>query len=348
LVIDRHFSGNDGLAMTKQEHAEDKPLTMPFSNPVADLGWDRPLSKTLRKSAGSSVEPLPSGWYLAIGLAAAFLAANFAILPLTHVFRQRDWGAVWVYLSAGLMLAQAGALSFGLVFAPGHWLYRIAAFWLAALVLFAAWGCGYQTHDWMRSTRFPMDREIYIAIYSLPLLAIVIQAPLWGLKLFAGWSLGRIANSDGKQSERPLSISDYLQGTAMVAVSLALARLAPHDSTQEFWLGWSIVGASVATVSLISVPPAMLLVLRWPRGLVGLLLMIVYTTVVCLIAVTVYWAIQSSIRVRLGGPSGWELFGFYLTLQSFAVGLSTTMLATQAFGLRLFTNRDAQASVDDA
>jgi hypothetical protein len=334
--------------MTERDPAADKPLTMPFSNPAADLGWHRPLSRKWQAatgSAGSSERDARTGWLLFAVLVIACLAANFAILPLTHIFSQRDWGAVWVYISAGLIVAQAGALSIGVVFAPASWLYRMSAFWAAAVVLFAAWGAGCVAHEWMRQTQFRMDREIYVAVSSMPLLALTIQAPLWGLKLFAGWSLVRPTETANKAPERPLSISDYLVGMAVIAASLAIARLAPHNSTQEFWIGWSIVSASVATVSLIGIPPAMLFVFRWPGGLAGVLLMIAYSTIVALLALQIFWVINASIRVRLGGPNAWELFGLFLILLSFALGLSTALLALRCLGHQLLVSRNSQPTL---
>jgi hypothetical protein len=315
---------------------------MPFSNPAADLGWDRPLPAKWKASPRSHFPNAKVAWRLLAVLAAIFLTANFAVLPLMHIFRQRDWGAVWVYTCAGLMLAQAGVLSIGVVFWPAGWLYRMGTFWAAAMVLFAGWGAGYLAYYWMRTLPLRMEREIYVALMSLPLLALVVQAPLWGLKLFAGWSLVRPTETGNKTPERPLSISDYLAGMAVIAASLAIARLAPHNTGQEFWAGWSVVSASVFTLSLASIPPAILFVLRWPGGMAGVPTMMVYTAAAALLALAIFWAIEASIRVRLGGPSAWELFGYFLVLESFAVGMSTALLAMRYLGFRLLLSRNAE------
>lgn len=328
--------------MTERDPAGDKPLSMPFSNPAADLGWDRPLPPKWQSPARSRLPNSNAAWRIFVPLALAFLTANFAVLPLMHIFNQRDWGAVWVYICAGLIVAQAGVLSCGAVFAPGRWLYRMGVFWAAVVVLFAAWGAGCAAYEWMRPNRFRMDRAIYFTLLSLPLLALVIQAPLWGLKLFAGWSLRRPIQPVDNQAERPLSIGDYLAGMAVIAASLAIARLAPHDTSQEFWIGWSIVSASVATVSLIGIPPAMLFVFRWPGGLAGIPSMMAYTAAAAVLALAAFWGIEASIRVRLGGPSAWELFGYFLVLESFAVGLTSALFALRCLGFRLLLSRNAE------
>src|SRR5687768_13846975 len=59
-------------------------------------------------------------WLPLLLLAALGLAADFAVLPLMDVFNHSDWGAVWVYASAGVMLAQAGAVSAFLVWTRAH------------------------------------------------------------------------------------------------------------------------------------------------------------------------------------------------------------------------------------
>ncbi len=328
--------------MTERESAADQPLTVPFSNPAADLGWDRPLPARWKTSLRAHHQNTKIAWRILAVLAAFFLTANFAVLPLMHIFQQRDWGAVWVYTCGGLIGAQAGMLSIGVVFAPAGWLYRVGIYWAAAMILFAAWGAGYVAYLWMSTVPFRMEREIRIAIMSLPLLALVVQSPLWGLKLFAGWSLVRPTETGTNTSERPLSISDYLLGMAVIAASLAIARLAPHRSAEEFWTGWSIVSASVITVSLLSIPPAMLFVLRWPGGLRGVPAMMVYTTAAAILALALFWAIEASIRVRLGGPSAWELFGYFLVLESFAVGMTTALLALRWLGFRLLLGKNAE------
>jgi hypothetical protein len=323
--------------MTERDPAADKPLTMPFSNPAADLGWNRPLQPKWKASPRVHWPYADLGRAILAAAALVGLATTLAIVPLMYAIREHDWASVWVYIGMGIMVAQAGALSFGLVFGRGHWNYRMGLFWLVAILLVAIWATGYVISEWSTMGQFHprMVQDIYRVMFSLPLLAIVIQLPLWGLKLFAGWSLVRPAETGPHHSERPLSISDYLLGMAVVAASLALTRLAPHSNPQEFWAGWSVAAASVAFLSLIGIPPAMLFVFRWPGGLAGQGAMAGYALFVAMAALMAFWAIEASLRVRLGGPSAWQLFGFFLILESFALGLTTVMLAARLQGYRL-------------
>jgi hypothetical protein len=330
--------------MTERDPAPDKPLTMPFSNPAADLGWNRPLPPKWKARARAHWPYADLGRALLAAAALVGLATTLAIVPLMYAIRERDWASVWVYIGMGIVVAQAGALSFGLVFGPGRWSYRVVLFWLVAILLAAIWATGYVISEWSTMGRFypRLALDIYRVLFSLPLLAILIQVPLWGLKLFAGWSLVRPAETGPHHSERPLSISDYLLGMAMVAASLALIRLAPHANQHEFWVGWSIAAASVAFLSLIGIPPAMLFVFRWPGGLAGQGAMAGYALCVAMVALMAFWAIEASLRVRLGGPSGWQLFGFFLILESFALGLTTVMLAARLQGYRLLLGKSSE------
>ena len=45
---------------------------------------------------------------LITGLTVVFAVCNVILLPLTRVFQENDYGAVWVYFTGGTILAQAG------------------------------------------------------------------------------------------------------------------------------------------------------------------------------------------------------------------------------------------------
>ncbi len=271
-----------------------------------------------------------------IVMAALFATANAAILPLTDVFQQRDWGAVWVYLSAGLMAAQAGALPFWLVFGRESFLARLVVFWAAAVGLFACWGVGLLVWQQTSSHRFSSLEVVHFFVLSLPLAALAIQLPLWPLKLYFGWSLVCHGEMKPAPSDRPLAISDYLLGTALVAISVGLARLAPDRLESAFWLAWLIFAASVAGTSLVSVVPAMLLMLRPTGGRRGAAFMLAYALGAAGITVIITAAVNPNFRRQLSSSSQWwELVGGLLVFLAFAAGLSGAMLATRALGYRL-------------
>src|SRR3954451_25444023 len=67
--------------------------------------------------------------WLAAVVGGYFAVSDVATVPLTEVFHQSDWGAIWIYVSFGAILAQAALLSAGLVFGPGRYWKRVFCFW---------------------------------------------------------------------------------------------------------------------------------------------------------------------------------------------------------------------------
>jgi len=63
---------------------------------------------------------------LPVALAAIFAISSFALFPLTSVFDQNDYGAVWVYFAGGVVLAQGGLFATVLVFGTGGFARRLA------------------------------------------------------------------------------------------------------------------------------------------------------------------------------------------------------------------------------
>lgn len=317
------------------DSAPDKPPpAFPLPAAATDRGWSdfpplRAPALVEQRLRRHSRTPL-------IVLAALFATANAAIMPLTEVFQQRDWGAVWVYMSAGLMTAQAGALPFWLVFGRESFLVRLVVFWAAAVGLFGCWGLGFLVWCRLSPNNFHWPDPVHFFVLSLPLAALAIQLPLWPLKLYFGWSLVREGDAESAPSDRPLAIRDYLLGTAIVAISVGLARLAPDRLESEFWLAWLIFAASIAGTSLVSIVPAMLLMLRGASGRRGAALMMVYALGAAGITAIVVAAINPFFRRQLSSPrQWWELVGTLLVFLAFAAGLSGAMLAMRALGYRL-------------
>ena len=133
----------------------------------------------------------------------------------------------------------------------------------------------------------------------------------------------------------------------MVAVSITLARLAPEWMQSDFWPAWGIFAASVAGTSLISVVPAMLVMLRRTSGAVGVLIMLVYAAAAAGITLVVTLTVNPNTARQLSSPRQlWELFGILVVFLSFAAGLSGAMLATRALGFRLTIGRRPHTPVE--
>jgi uncharacterized membrane protein len=150
---------------------------------------------------------------------------------------------------------------------------------------------------------------LQLGSFSLPLVALAIQSPLWFARCYSGW---RLTNSNlAATTARPLSIRDYLVGTAVVALSITFARLARPASwpLQDYWPGWAIVFACFAGGGLLGVVPAMFLVFRLQNAWLGIGLLLPYGAIVGAIVVGIDFAFD------------WTLFPFRLFLATISISL---------------------------
>jgi hypothetical protein len=281
---------------------------------------------------------VPRNWLVPAVLAAYCAAGNFAILPLTYAFNQSDWGAFWVYVSAGAIVAQAGLLACFFVFADPPFWRRLVGCYSAAIVLWGCWELGAVWHHFLQygkafMTGYPdFAAGVQFCGLSLPLLAVAIYSPLWFFRAYLSWRLRRTGAFD--KTPRPFSIHDYFVGTSVVAASLMLARIAPQREwvNPMFWQTWAIVFGWVAGVSLISVIPAMLLTFRcgnWWLSYVGLIAYGLFAGVITIVGMAIY---DSGFRTSL---DRWVVFGLLMVFATFAAFLGAGMKAARNLGYEL-------------
>jgi hypothetical protein len=274
-----------------------------------------------------------------------FLATcDVGLLPLTWVFHESDWGAVWVYGCAGCILAQAALLGLALVFLPGTFWVRLMIVWLAAIFFASLWGLGLVITNHLGS--FNDSDGLLFAGLALPLAGLAIQAPLWPLRVYFGW---RLVDVDANVvADRPLSIRDYMVGTAIVAASVTAARLAQNTeriSNEDYWAGWSIFFAIASGISLISVAPAVLLIFRFRDWKLGWALLVIYGTtgsgaVMWLIVMCIPMWDSSFVPRDL-----WTSIGIVIVLTLFAAMLGLGLKALRNLGYSLEMRRSASQSV---
>jgi len=235
--------------------------------------------------------------------------------------------------------SQGGLVSAALVFGPGSFWLRTVCCWGASLLLWGSWAAGVLAYVYFQRWRSPPDwREtLQFVGLSLPLIALAIQSPLWFARGYLGWRLTRSNRSD--ESTRPLSIADYLIGTAVAAVSVTFARLAPPSNwiIPSYWPIWAVVFACVAAASLLGVIPAVVLIFRWRDWRIGFCVFLLYGTVTGVTAVTVLFAV-------LGPPGGptpsmWEMIGMVVIFISLAVFLGAGMAVARGCDFSLVMRR---------
>jgi hypothetical protein len=317
------------------------PLRYPLPDSARDHGWKHLPPRNVKLPSPVFEPPFVPDRAPLVILTALFASANFAILPLMEAFNQSDWGAVWAFICAGLIAAQGGALPFYLVFGRGPFHSRLIVFWASATAFYMCWGAGALTHLALKIYQSNYDDQIRFVGLSLPLVALACQLPLWPLRLYFGWSLVKLDSKSAGDANRPLGIRDFLIGTAVVAVAIAVAREAPKRMGDDFWIGWIIFAASVAGTSLLSVVPAMLFMLRRQSFRRGAVMMFIYTVGAAVVTLVVSAVFDASVRRQLSSlRTILQFSGGLLAFLSFAAGLSGAMLAARSLGYRLTFARE--------
>ena len=159
----------------------------------------------------------------------------------------------------GCVLAQGNLLAAWLAWSEGPFLRRLRTHWKIAAGLYLVWLVGLAVA--IRNSEAPTFAAT-VAL-GVPLVSLAAQLPLWVARQWLGWRLEREHPDPAHPSEPPLAIRDLMLATLVVAVSLALARLAPADG-KEVWSVWAIAFAVTNVVSSLSLLPTGALLLRGP------------------------------------------------------------------------------------
>jgi hypothetical protein len=271
-------------------------------------------------------------WLPLAVIALATLLADFAVVPLMDVFSQRDWGALLVFVSFGMLAAQGGIVAAAIVWLIAPFWQRLVIGWLMVTVGVLAWTFGLFAAGELQINR--LDDDWLIAILILPALALAIQLPLWATKQYLGWRLiakdSEGANTPGNNS---LSIRDLFGATLIAAVSLAFLRWAAGVE-RELWIAMGITLPSVAAIAAISLLPVAGVMLGWRQWGWGLVII----GCEALLAVVVV-AVVVAIFDNGPGLRDWEYLCLATTIFAFAGTLAAAALAARIAGYRLQMGR---------
>jgi hypothetical protein len=197
------------------------------------------------------------------------LACDFLMVPVFSLINGPP-GAWWAVVGLGILgciLAQGTLLAAWLAWSDGPFLRRLATHWRIAAGLYVVWlvGLGLATIGERN-----MPPIAIIVALGVPLVSIAAQFPLWVARQWWGWRLVQEAAEIASPPEPPLAIRDLMTATLVVAVSLALARLAPSPDAGEMWPVWAFSCVVASVISSITLLPAGKLLLRmqpFSRGL---------------------------------------------------------------------------------
>ena len=286
----------------------------------------RPAARLPDEHFGPTIPwPLNPTWFALIGVAAVFVAANLFLTPLIEVFDDDLPGAVLSFGNAGIVFAECFVLAAWLAWGGGSFLWRLAIHWTAALALGGVSLIGAMVTA--GASGGDIRDVLEVVPFSLPLFSLAIQLPLWIARFYFGWRL--VDRCSDAEPVRPLGTRDFMLGTVIVAVSLALARLAEGmDRNSDGWVAWAILAPSLAGISLVSVLPVAVWMLRMKSPAIGLICIPIQTMIAIVVTVTII--AMNEPRVRLE-----EVIIISIIVASFAAALTAAALAARAAGFRL-------------
>ncbi len=178
----------------------------------------------------------------------------------------RTLGAVLALGIIGCVLAQGCLLAAWVAWGGGPFLRRLAAHWIVAASLYLVWLVGFGLAVALFG-RIPPQIAAIVAL-GVPLVSLAAQFPLWVMRQWFGWRLVREEADPTQPSPLPfpeterLTIRDLMLATLVVAVTLALARLAPSPDAGEMWPVWGFASTVACVISSISLLPAGVILLR--------------------------------------------------------------------------------------
>lgn len=158
----------------------------------------------------------------------------------------------------GCVLAQGCLLAAWLAWSDQPFAARLTRHWIFAAILYLVWLAGLAVTF---PNRLPVGFFVGLAV---PLVSLAAQFPLWIARQGLGWRLVRGERSDLSAS-KPLTIRGLMVATVVVAVTLALARVAPSPDGKPLGLAWLAMAIAASVISTITMLPASTL-LFWPAA----------------------------------------------------------------------------------
>ena len=215
------------------------------------------------RSAGSPAPRIGAAW-----LIAPCLACDVLMMPVVSSFSGPPRALQWAltFGVVGCVLAQGNLLAAWLAWSGGPFLPRLATHWVIAAGLYSVWLVGFGL---VAGNRVPVILAATVGM-GVPVVSIAAQFPLWVARQWFGWRLVRYEHEADHSSEPPLAIRDLMVATLVVAVSLALARVAPSPDRGPVWPVWAVAFVVASAISSIALLPAGAMLLRmhpFSRGL---------------------------------------------------------------------------------
>jgi hypothetical protein len=283
----------------------------------------------------SAPQPVPR--IAAVWLFVPCLACDGLMMPVLTSLQgpPSEVGVAIAFGIVGCVLAQGNLLAAWLAWSDRPFLRRLLTHWKIAAGLYLIWLVGFGLAI-ARHGRVPPQIAAAVAL-GVPLVSLAAQFPLWVARQWFGWRLMREQAEAVHPGEPPLAIRDLMLATLVVAVALALARVAPSPDAGSVWPIWAAAVTVASVISSISLLPAGPLLLRmrpFSRGLAwGSLYAAAWIALVWVIVAATWWYDPALLAPRV----------IYVGLSSlmfmFAATLMLTAVIARDRGYRLTGGR---------
>jgi hypothetical protein len=269
---------------------------------------------------------------IAISLASDFLMvlvpAMIPALPMVYF--------PLLQATVGCTLAQGCLLAAWLAWGYQPFWQRALRHWIVAAILYLVWVAGLALGQPNQFRQLSMMVGL-----SVPLMSIAAQLPLWIARQMFGWRLIHDEMRPGEENDGtrrvPLSIRDLMTATLVVAVALALARLAPSPDGKPIGMLWAIMFGAATTVSTMTLLPVSPLLMRTPRFGRGVLFACLYAG----FWIGLPWLIVLVARNRglFPAPLLAVVIGLSFLILSFAATVILAAAVARSRGYRLISGR---------
>lgn len=158
----------------------------------------------------------------------------------------------------GFVLGQSGALAVFAVLGTTPLFKRVAICLALLLLLYTAVVVGF----YLVSPTKPLgltESHMFRAGFAVPAVFLAIQFPIWIARLWREWRIV-YASEENIRSGRQFGVREMLIVTAMIAVSLAMARLSVEASSHDEWPSILIACAVAAVLSSLTTIPSVIAV----------------------------------------------------------------------------------------
>ncbi len=166
-----------------------------------------------------------------------------------------------------------------------------------------------------------------VFLLSLPGVILAAAVPPWVLRLLFGFRLMHSSDDTAKSSRGSFSIGSVMAVTALIAAAMATTRmnLTINDTAppSQQMLSFAVAWAWAAGVGLVSLVPAVLMIL-WPRR-----------WAVSCVLVSVYFLVAAVVIFFLLGNSTGALIFYTQLLSIFTIALILPLLYARWIGYRL-------------